>query len=96
MTFYLGSLFYPKIMKSIYQKQPQKMKSVDVIHNMLARFSAKNMKKCLCKYAISRLLLRTFVEKAASFLLEHNLTMKKATEDYEWGFKYLMMLFGRA
>mmetsp|Transcript_18871 Transcript_18871/g.13689 ORF Transcript_18871/g.13689 Transcript_18871/m.13689 type:complete len:97 (+) Transcript_18871:794-1084(+) len=96
MSFFLGSLFYPKTMKNIYAKQTQKLKQIDVIHNMLSRFSAKNMKKCLCSSFIARLLLKLFIESCSTFLLEHNQTMKKAKEDYEWGFKYLMTLFGRA
>lgn len=62
IVFTLGSLFYPKVMKRIYIKEGNMMKEIETIHNMLAKFSAKNMKVCFESNSFCRVLLRIFIE----------------------------------
>lgn len=62
LIYTLGSLFYPKDMRRIHASDKSKLRTIDQLHHMLARFSGKTMKNSLENNSACRFLLKHFIE----------------------------------
>jgi hypothetical protein len=90
ISFFLGSIFYPKIMKLFYDK-PSTCSTIDKLHKSLYSYSTYRLKE-LNSTDVYRFIFTNFCTNYKDDLLEKNKTIQKEKEDYIKAFDYLIKL----
>ena len=83
---FLGSIFYPKQMKTLDFNIEEKV-LITTIHKTLYHFSVKNL-KFLKNYSAFQVLMNDFILNYKDKVLSQNPTFKKSKQDYESGIQY--------
>jgi hypothetical protein len=88
ISFFLGSIFYPKIMKGFYDK-PSTCAAIDKLHMTLYSFSTSKLKD-LSSSDVYKFIFKDFCTNFKDDLLEKNKTIQKEKADYASAFNYLI------